>query len=249
MTSNELTINSLYQLLRDCTEFYPANALQCKQLQTFRVLQLERGEELATDNKGAIYADRDTVYFYSRAWNRAKQNPNKIVADFPILTAFELNSDAPKGVFSNGAKVCYSIEVAVLDVYKEDCQTKPNVCKNRSINQIFAETERILFGVMDYLSKCYLVSINGSDCPVLMSMYQIQAGVTDGSVSTYNIVYDIGNRLANENKSTRFTHVEMPTQRLYGTKTRLTFCVNNCNTYGFTGVADSVTPQTHLEQC
>ena len=105
MTNFDLTIESLYGILRDAAKYSPidSDGRTCNQLQAFRVLQTERGGELSTPNMGATYADRDTVYFFSRSWDRAKQNPNNITAEFPALTAFELSSQLPKSAFDNQA--------------------------------------------------------------------------------------------------------------------------------------------------
>jgi len=227
MNANDITIVTLYGILRDAVANFPQNADSCKQLQSFRVLQLQRAVEIGTDSRGATYADRDTVYFYSRAWNRAKQSPNKIVADFPILTAFELNSQAPNGVFTDGAKMVYSVEVSVMDSYRDDCQSKPKSCESRSINMIFQDTEILLKKVLLHLGSTVLVKI-GEEYKIL-SMRQIGSIIYADSSTEYEIIYDIGAMLQSQNKGGNgFAKVEMATERLFGTKTRINFAVSNC---------------------
>jgi hypothetical protein len=96
MTHNDITLETIYSILKDCVRRYPETpGRQCKQPQTFRVLQLDHGAELLTNAMGAKFADKDTPYFYSRSWERQKHTPNNMTAEYPVLTAFELASDIP----------------------------------------------------------------------------------------------------------------------------------------------------------
>lgn len=249
MTKSELGLEDFYQLCKNAVIAYPSGVGKCNQLQTFKVLQLERGGELGTDNMGAALSDKNTPYFYSRNWERNRHNPNNITAEHPTLTAFELAGQFTNGVFTNSAKVCYNIELAVMDVYKDDCQTLPASCESRSINQIYRDTAAHLRGVLDYLTGCAIVRINGVECNTLENRYLLQQRITSGEISGFNVVYDLGAKLANENKTANLVHVEMPAQKLYGTRIQIRFCVHNCISTPFTTSCLSLADATHLDGC
>jgi len=232
MTNFDLTIESLYGILRDAAKYSPidSDGRTCNQLQAFRVLQTERGGELSTPNMGATYADRNTVYFFSRSWDRAKQNPNNITAEFPALTAFELNSQLPKSAFDNQAKQIHTVEIAVMDVYKSDCQEKPESCESRSINQIFADTETLLLSSLQYLAGAVVAYTSANETPLIYNLFYLEYLKETGRIEWYNVNTEIGTRLASDNKGMTISKVEMPAQNLYGTRAVFNYAVTRCLT-------------------
>ena len=249
MTKNELSLEDFYQLCKNAVMSYPANAAKCQQLQTFKVLQIERGGELGTDNMGAALSDKNTPYFYSRAWERNRNNPNAITAEHPTLTAFELSGQYPNGVFNPSAKLCYNIELAVMDVYRDDCQTLPNGCESRSINQIYKDTALHLRAVINYLTSAAIVRINGMECNTLENTYLLDARVLSGDINGYDVIYNLGAKLANENKQANFVHVEMPAQKLYGTRIQVRYCVHNCIQTAFSSPCLDIADTNYLAPC
>lgn len=247
MTANDITLETMYSILLDAVRRYPATqGYECKQPQTFRVLQLDHGAELQTENMGATLSDKDTPYFYSRSWERRKFTPNNITADFPVLTAFELSSDLPRGISQFSAPQTYFVEIAVLDQYKKDCQGKPGKCESRTVNQIYADTETILLNCVNYLSGSIIAQVGevtGVYYEPLLQYWQ-----TCGEIDGYAMVYDIGARLQADNKEARITHVEMGATGVYGTKIRLKFPINRCLNVQF-GALNCVEPVNQFQGC
>jgi hypothetical protein len=250
MTVFDLTINHLYAILRDAVKYSPTNSGgTCQQLQTFRVLQLDRGEELGVDGMGAKYSDRNTVFFFSRSWDRQKQNPNKITADFPVLTAFELSSELPKSAFENQSKQVHSIEVSVIDQYKEDCTSKSLGCDSRTINQIYSDTETLLFKALQYLAGAVIAYTPENETPAIYNVSQLEYLKNEGSISSYEVIKEIGAQLAGENKGMSVQKVEMPTQKLYGTRVRFTFPIIRCNISEYAASYKTIQPISHESGC
>lgn len=236
MTHNDITLETLYSILKDCVRRYPETpGRQCKQPQTFRVLQLDHGAELLTNAMGAKFADKDTPYFYSRSWERQKHTPNNITAEYPVLTAFEIASDLPNGLKAVGVFQSYSVEIAVLDVYADNCDVRPTSCDNRTINQIYADTETILLTVLDYLTYSVIATVG--DVTGVYNTKLLDMWVQSGEIDSYDIVHDIGQTIRTANSSLRTVHVEMAANKRYGTKVRLNFPAYRCFTTEFQNVS------------
>lgn len=243
MTAHDVNLETLYSIILDAVRRYQSTpGMDCRQPQTFRVLQLDRGAELTTPAMGATLSDKDTPYFYSRTWERQKFNPNNITADFPVCTAFELSSDLPKGISETTIKQCYSVELSVLDVFQIKCDGKPY----RTINQIYADTEKILLNIVNYISGSIIATVG--DVTGVYNRSVLNSLVACGEIAQYDEIYDIGGVLQSENKGGRTVHVEMPTNNIYGTKMRLTFCIYRCLDVQFGGI-NCVDPVNQFAGC
>lgn len=251
MTNFDITIETLYTILSDAAKYSPVNSdgRTCKQLQTFRVLQTDRGGDLSTPAMGAKYSDRNTPYFFSRSWDRAKQNANNITADFPALTAFELNSQLPKSAFDGQAKQIHTVEVAVVDVYKEECQSGPKSCDSRSINQIYMDTETLLLSALQYLAGAVIATTSANDIPELYNETYLQHLLEVGKISGYDKAVEIGTRLAADNKGMAISKVEMPAQKLYGTRVVFSFAVTRCLTATYSKTYPNINAISHEGGC
>jgi hypothetical protein len=195
---------------------------------------------------GATLSDKDTPYFYSRAWERKKFTPNNIVADYPVLTAFELSSDLGRGIQESNIKQCYFLEVAVLDSFKNECDGKVGRCESRTINQIYRDTEIILLNALNYLSGCVIATVG--DVTGVYNTAILDRLLSSGEIEQYDTIYDIGGKFQSENKEARTIHVDMGTTDKHGTKIRVKVCVNRCLDIEFGGV-NCVDPVNQFDGC
>ncbi len=123
-------------------------------LNCFRVLQMDRETEIATENLGATISDKDKPFFWSRYWHNNKYSPNAIRREFPLLTIFETeNSGKTDEVFSRFHEV-YTFDISVLDVYRDDCNGKPG-CEGRTINEIYIDTKVLLQNYLRELGAAF----------------------------------------------------------------------------------------------
>lgn len=228
----DISLTDFFRIGRSAVQLYPALSppQPCLQLQAFRVLQLARGNEIGTDNLGAVPADKDTPFFWSRKWHNSKYNPNALAFEYPLLTMFDIVSETKTSAFSAGFKRCYTIEIAVLDVYKDDCVDGSKVgCSARTINQIFMDTEMLLNSVLQYFGRIVSAITSADPVEKLYYLPWLEAKKIAGEI-TYQVKYDLQNTLNTNNPNMRFSRVEKPTNKIFGTKTQVQFCTNNCPT-------------------
>ena len=247
MTYNDVTLETYYSILLDAVRRYPATTgFDCKQPQTFKVLQLDHGAELQTPAMGATLSDKDTPYFYSRSWERKGFTPNNITADYPVLTAFELSSDLGRGIEEkNMTEFCF-LEIAVLDVFQNKCDGKAGKCESRTINHIFRDTKLILLNAVNYLTGAVIATVG--DVTGVYNKSILERILSNGEIEQYNIIYDIGDAFQADNKEVRTTHVEMGATNTYGTKLRVKVRVKWCLDIEFGGV-NCVDPVNQFDGC
>lgn len=224
------SLEDIYQIGKYAVQLFPANPdYPCLQAQTFRVLQFERGSEVGTPNLGAVSTDKDTPFFWSRKWHNAKHNPNALSFEYPVVTMFEVIGETTKPAFAKGFQDCYTIEIAVLDVYREDCTDgSKRGCTARPVNQIFIDTRIILNSILQYFGN--IVTATTSADPVEKAYYKpyLDYLLGNGDITAFNVITTLQNSLNAANPRMRFTRVERPAQKIYGTKTQFIFCTSNC---------------------
>lgn len=224
----EISLLDLYRIGRNAVQLHPAQSpvRPCLQLQAFRVLQRERGTEVGTDNLGALPTDKDNPFFWSRKWHNNKYNPNNIEWEWPLFTMFELVSETTEAPFSGGFGRCYTLELSVLDIFKEDCCGPGGIgCDARPINQIFLDTETLLDSVLRYFGGIVIATTTADPVPKIYYRPWLVANFLPGQI---NIQYELLVTLNTNNKNVRYARVERPTQKIYGTKTQVKFCTKNC---------------------
>ena len=228
-----LSISDFLRVSRDAVRLFPLVDAQepCKQLQTFRVLSQARGAEIGSATLGAVPSDKDTPFFWSRAWEEAKYSPNALTFDWPCLTMFEVFNETGGSIFGNGFTRSYTLEVSVLDVYRDDCvQGLDTGCKARPVNQIFLDTEELLDSFFQYLSNVVIATTSADATPKVYYEPWLEAQVTALAISSYSLSYSLGNTLAALNRKTQYARVEFPTQKIYGTKAQVSFKAAICPT-------------------
>jgi len=198
-------------------------------LQTFRVLSFQRGADLGTENLGAVPTDKDTPFFWSRAWHEAKYNPNALSFNWPALTVFEIVNETRSAPFAKGFTRAYRLEVSVLDVYRADCVDGSKTgCQARPINQIYLDTERLLDGLFAYLGEVVVASTSAEPTPTVYYEPWLKAQVLAGAITGYAVKYRLDNTLGTENKNVGYSRVELSAQNIYGTKAQIVLKVSEC---------------------
>lgn len=234
----QVPITDFYAIVRDAVRLYPATSpvRKCAQPQSFRVLQADRGAEVLTENLGATVSDKDSPFFWSRQWELAKYNPNKIGFDWPLVTLFEAQNEAIGSPFEKGFKRCYTLEISVLDVYRDDCQTgKHTGCEARTVNQIFLDTEAMLDAVLKYLGKMVIATTSADPMPRYYNLDWLAAAVSNGDITSWDVQPggELGAQLVGDNRTASFQRVEIAQKKIYGTKTQFRFCTHNCASVSF----------------
>lgn len=245
----EISLLDLFAILKKCVQSYPkTDAKPCLQPQAFRVFQKERGTELNAANLGAVATDKDRPFFWSRIWQNAKYSPNDIQAGWPLVTAYEIYNDKANALVRDGKRE-YVVELAVLDTYKEtDCAAGNVSCSGRPINQIFLDTEIILDTVLQYLGELVLATTSTDATAKLYSKSILELMLANGTIESYNEVYDIGAKLQASNKDMRFSRVERHAQSIYGTKCQIRFQTKKCITALWT-LPDDIQAVGHEAGC
>lgn len=232
----EISLLDLYRIGRNAVQLFPGQSppKPCLQLQAFRVLQKERGGDITTTNLGVVQSDKDTPFFWSRLWHERKYLPGDLGFNFPILTMFELVNQVEKEPFTPGFRRLYTIELSVLDVFKTDCVdgTKTG-CDARPVNQIFLDTEYLLDSVLKYFGATVIATTNADATPRIYYLPWLEAQKIAGAITSFNVIYQLVVSLNTNNKGVRFSRVEYPTPKIYGTKAQIVFSTNNCETISY----------------
>ena len=227
----DLTLPKIYQFGKESVQLFPENTDKpCLQLQAFRVLTRGGGAtEITTETLGGVPSDKNGPFFWSRKWHNNKYNPNALTFDFPILTMFETIGESKTSPFQSPFGQTYSIELAVFDVYKEDCVDGSKTgCAARTINEIYLDTGTLLNSVLEYFSK--IVNVRFADgCTGLYNSDWLEAAKARGIVGNYDIIGYLSATLAPMNKQVRFARVDrFAANNIYGTKCIIEFPVNVC---------------------
>ena len=231
------TLNDLYTALKQAVMFSPQYVAEgtgngkpwkCRQLQTFRVMQKERGGDVAAPNMGATICDKDKPFFWSRLWHESKYNPNKITFAYPALLLTELSFQVNQP-FQKQTERCYNFQLAVVDQLPEDCKDcNCQSCEKRTVNEVFADTEALLFDASYYVSQLRQAVLEpGGESGVWNTAY-LAALKERGDINGYNIGADIGGLIATKSKGATAYRVSVEATKIYGTAFNFTACFSNC---------------------
>jgi hypothetical protein len=233
----QLTLSDYYGIFRDSVRHYPVQDYNCLQPQAFRVLQHSGGADVGMDNLGAVYSDRQTPFFYSRKWERSNYDPNSIGFDWPIVTAFATQTRAENAVpFSGKHSEIITLELAVMDVWRQDCNDATDYCGHRSVNQIYIDCKTILDTVLSYVGGVILTTTSADPTERLYYAPFLDAAINAGTITSYNSDPNrfVHTQIANLNRGIFYNYVEMPASRIYGMRTQIQVKANNCEVVEFT---------------
>ena len=218
-----ITKDLIYRAFKESAMYSPTADLKCRQLQAFRVL--ERGGLLTTANLGATICDKDKNWFWSRIWSDSKTK-NKIAWDFPLLLVIERGFTLAEPLKGKG-KQCVTYNVTVLDKYTEGCEKGLcSGCEGRTVNDIYQDTEYLLFQSLSYMYGMRFVTVDGQ----AYSMHQgeLLKHITDGTITDYveGKVWGI----VVESKATQADgyRTSIEAEKLYGTSVNVTICNDVC---------------------
>jgi hypothetical protein len=226
-----LTLEDVYRIGRNAVRLFPAEVpvKPCRQLQAFRVLQHSRGLDMGTPNLGAVATDKDSPYFWSVKWHNNKYNPNALAFDYPILTMFEVFSETSGSPFDTSFNHCFNVEMAVLDVYREDCvDGKQTGCAARPVNAIYRDTGELLLKVLQYFGQSVIATTDVHPDPMVYTLPWLTTAEAEGDIASFEVSKYLLDMLNPNNRNVRFMRVEMPAQKIYGTKVQVKFCSLTC---------------------
>ena len=200
---------------------------KCRQLQTWRVMAKDRGAELVATNLGATICDKGKPYFWSRKWHESKYNPNSIVFEFPALLLTELSINSEKA-FQKSSKRCYNFQLAVVDTQTTDCKNCGcDSCEGRTIAEIWADTESLLFSTLYYLSKIRQATLSPSSETGYWNTDYLAALKAQSLINDYTLDADWGGLLNKQDVQGYRVSVEAA-NKIYGTAVNFTACFQNC---------------------
>lgn len=207
--------------------------LKCRQLQTWRVLTKNYASEIKSSNFGATVLDKGKPFFWSRKWHESKYNPNSITWEFPALTlAFTQDAIAIERAFQKQTKRCYNFQLAVVDQMATDCATCPaDSCERRSVNEIYTDTESLLFDALYYLSKVRGATLEPSGETGFWNTDYLQALKDAGTISDFALGADFGGTLNKQGQSAYRLAIEA--EKIYGTAFEFQACFANCEATEF----------------
>jgi len=146
-------LEDFFMALNQFVRFHEATQFRCQRPQTFAVL--DEFSDLDTDNLNKTIRDKNKPFFYSREWDKNNYNKSNISFNRPILATF-VKDGSIKGLFSNKQQiVSHRVEIAYLDQYYRECAKEPtgDECKDRTRNEIFADTHKVLLDLGKFLSE------------------------------------------------------------------------------------------------
>lgn len=232
-----MTTNEIYQQIKNAVMYYPANAKKCLQPQTFRALLNDA--HLTAANLGVIPKEKDTPFFYSRAWAANKYNPNAIVYDYPLVVVAPLNRPAQQGIGNDKVfKSDLRVQFGVMDKVAGDCAgCDPQSCEARTSEQVRQDTEQMLINVLYYLSGVNLYELDG------VRSYDVEGRVLElqrtGKIREFKL---IKKKVLIKNDTFTFSIDPIePLQGVTGSAVVLNLPISQCEAvdFDFSDVADS----------
>jgi hypothetical protein len=219
-------IYNLYTLVKNAVRYFPDDGQLCHRPNAFLVETKDLGGNLSDPNLGATICDKNKDYFYSRIWER-KGHPSNIEFEWPLVSMFARDS-VPTKLFTSKTSINYSMFLFVTDVYKgKDCDgCDCGGCDNRTVNEIYADTQKILFSILAYIgqSGLYLVDdVEGLWHPAHLAFLE-----DAGKINEYSFIKGLDSSLNVTNGSPLLYHTA-PGEDRYGTALRFNIEFKDCN--------------------
>mgnify|MGYP003402310984 CR=1 FL=1 len=224
-----ITKDLIIRALKESVMYSPQAEMKCRQLQAFKVL--ERGGLLVSENLGATICDLNKDWFWSRVWSANKVKAGKINWDFPLLVVIERGFTAASPLVNKG-KQCVTYNISVLDKYTADCEKGAcGGCSGRTINDIYADTEYLLFQALSYISGMKFITVGST----VYSMHdgELQKHLDSGAITSYTEGKGWGYIVANDTKSAEGYKTSIEAEGIFGTSINVTICNDRCYVDGF----------------
>lgn len=207
---------------------------QCGKLQAFKVLEQGAGGLIRSENLGGTICDKGKPYFWSRRWHESSYNPNQILFDFPILCVVETGYTVDRPFDRNNRRT-YQFNISVLDKY---VQTKGpdgcTGCDGRTINEIYEDTEAMLFQALSFVSRYKEAEINPSGETGFFNINLLDAWKQQGSISGYNLITAPGDLLVAKITDGNAYKAAISAEGLFGNAINLNIGFQACQTEEFT---------------
>lgn len=234
------TKRDLIEALRQAVMFSPERTDgKCHQLQTFKVLEVGFGGLIRASNLGGTICDKGKPFFWSRLWHQSKYNPNAIQFDFPVLIAVETGYSVDKPLAKHNTR-SYNFNLTVLDKLVEvkgpaGCEG----CNGRTINEIYEDTETLLFQALHFVSKTtYATLADGTTGHFNRDM--LDAWVDSGYIAGYEPTTAPGTTWEIGIKNVSAYKASIPAEGLYGNSVSITVDIKTCDEteYNFKNLPD-----------
>ena len=207
-----MKIENIYRIIKDAVRYYQAEG--AKRPNTFAVLNSP--DNLNADNLGKTICDAYRPFFFSRQWEAKRYNPSDLTFTYPIVTIYEGRQELTN-VFTSKQEICYTIDLAVLDQYDLDATKSCQGDKGRTPNEIYQDTEDILFEILGYLKNVKILS-DGT------IVHKNQSGAIDErKTGNFLQMIQTQNKTANSYRFQGKTNAN-----LYGNVISLKFCFSRC---------------------
>lgn len=221
-----MIVEDFYTILRDAAKYYPSGN-RWNTIQAFRVLEHEAAMDIVNENMGAGPCDIDTPYFYSKPWEEAGRDMNRITGAFPLLTAFEQSGNLGK-FFGGVGDYSPVLGITVWDKYEQDKGGKCDNGTNRSINQIWRDTMEMLLTVLDYLKGVKYATIDGDKTGWHNESF-LQELQGRGIIGTYSTEKPLANRMIPDNPNIQVFRELMNSHNIAGTSIKITLPGSLCD--------------------
>ncbi|MCB0544472.1 MAG: hypothetical protein KDC70_13185 [Saprospiraceae bacterium] len=211
----------------------------------FRVMALSGAEEMTSPNFGTTICDKEKPYYWGREWAKSGYNTQKMVGEFPALSAFRMDAEASHA-FTGRTGTVSRIELAVVDMYqKGECESgKCKGCGGRTILEIFRDTETLLSYVFRFLGgTVHAVMDDGQEG--LFNASVLDSLVSDAVISGYEPMAQYGDMLIGKNSVVSISNVEFPAAGLYGSAAIIKTPTLSCSTH----VPVPIIPDAVIKSC
>lgn len=183
--------NEFLGLLKESVRYSPTITIGSNeiQMQTFGVLRSPA--ELVSESLEKTPFDKDKNYFFSRKWEAFNHNPNRIVFDYPILVAYDVNPRLQNVFSGKGRKLTtFRIDCMYPNFIKAGPEIKKQ-CKNLLIPEIYVLADAFLQYVINYVKNAvYATTTTGADTtdPAWHNLSRLQYLLANGDIDSYDIV-------------------------------------------------------------
>lgn len=245
--SQLLSISVLYQLSKEFVKFYPNHSLKCKRLNTFAVLS--NYEDINTPNLSKVQVDATKPYFFSRLWAKNNHNPSKIEWEYPVMLMLD-KTISVSNLFCKNTRKCYKFELAFLDKYDRNCVEKGQKCNdpcaNRTINDIFIDTEAFLDAYSAYMSGV-IYAYSGNWEGYTNQQVIIASGQSFTIDETRTKKFQ--RMLIASNSEATATRFSGGLDDAHGIILDLSFCINHCNEFTYDANSQTMKVGPDLNCC
>lgn len=231
-----IDIDQVFLQLLNSVKYFPVRKGRTNMINTFAVLP---GMSMVdSPNFGKNISYKDTSFFYSRSWEQLRHNPSRLQIDYPAMLVYETGQSKQDFFADKKNQSRYNIQVNVVDLFTEDANNK-KLATDRVKEQIYIDTENLLFEALSYLKDVYVIETN--DVSKLMHL---------GLIEKLNLQADIDKvasrefrmKLRSDNSNISGDRWEGGINNLYGTFTNLTFTLKGCEETEFDFDKDIIKP-------